>query len=141
VKLEKKFDVEKPRAAAAKVVAEDDTLHRLFPDAKVEIVKTHGNERTVATHYTLLGQPGTATFTFTVESGGDIHFEKHCDGKVWKELKGSVKLTARGDGTRVKIGTVGHTKAFVPEFAIRGPMQEQIDQMAEALRDLIQARA
>ena len=139
--LEREFDVEKPREAAAEVVAQDDTLLSLFPDTQVEIVETRGNERTLVTHYTALGQPGTATFTFTVESSGNIRFEKHCDGKVWKELKGSVTLTPRGACTRVRIGTVGHTKAFVPEFTVRGAMQDQIDQMAAALRELIEARA
>ena len=141
MRLEKKFDVGKPREAAAKVVAQDDTLVRLFPDAKVEIVESHGNERTVVTHYTALGQPGTATFTFTYDDDGDVRFKKHCDGNVWKDLKGSITLTTRGECTRVHIAAVGHTKAFVPEFTVRGAMQEQVDQMAAALRELIQAQA
>jgi hypothetical protein len=33
----------------------------------------------------------------------------------------------------------GRTKAFVPEFTIRGPMQDQIERMAAALRMCIEA--
>ena len=141
MRLEKQFEVGKSREAAAKVVAQDSTLIGLFPDAKVEIVESRGNERTVLTHYTALGQSGTATFTFAYEESGDIRFEKHCTGRVWKELKGAVTLTARGASTRVRIATDGRTKAFVPEFAIRGAMRDQIDQMAAALRELINAQA
>jgi len=141
LRLEKKFDVEKSLEDTAKVVARDSTIIALFPDAKVEIVESRGNERVVVTHYTALGQPGTATFTFTYEDAGNIRFEKHCNGKVWRELKGSVRLTSRGGGTRVRVETVGLTKTFVPEFTVRGPMQEQIDQMASALREMIQSQA
>ena len=63
--LEREFDVEKPREAAAKVVAQDDTLLSLFPDTQVEIVETRGNERTLVTHYTALGQPGTAPVPYS----------------------------------------------------------------------------
>ena len=139
--LEKQFDVKKPRDSAAKVLAQDETLLGLFPDAEVEIVESRGNQRTVVTHFTALGQPSSATFVFTFENSGDVSFEKRCDGNIWKELKGAVTLTARGDGTRVLIATDGRTKAFVPEFTVRGAMQDQIDQMAAALRELIEARA
>jgi len=60
---------------------------------------------------------------------------------VWKKLIGTVTLEARGKGTRVRIEYDGATKAFVPEFTIRGPMQSQLDQMAEALRDKIKSTA
>ena len=139
--LEKQFDVQKPRDAAAKVVAQDETLLNLFPETKVEIIESRGNQRTVVTHYTALGQPGSATFIFTFENSGDVRFEKRCDGNIWKELKGTVTLTVRGKGTRVRIATDGRTKAFVPEFTIRGAMQDQIDQMATALHELIRAQA
>jgi carbon monoxide dehydrogenase subunit G len=142
VHLEKQFYVDKPRDSAAKVVAQDETLLGLFPDAEVEIVESRGNQRTIVTRFTALGQPGSATFVFTFENSGDVSFEKQCDGgKIWKELKGAVTLTARGDGTRVIIAADGRTKAFVPEFAVRGAMQDQIDQMATALSVLIRAQA
>ncbi len=35
----------------------------------------------------------------------------------------------------------GRTKTFVPEFTIKGPMQEQLDQMAEGLRGAIEEAA
>lgn len=140
--LETQFDVEQPRDSAVKVVAQDETLLGLFPDAEVEIVESRGNQRTVVTRFTALGQPGSATFVFTFENSGDVSFEKQCQGgKVWKELKGAVTLTARGDGTRVVIAAEGRTKAFVPEFTVRGAMQDQIDQMAKALRKRIRAQA
>ena len=48
----------------------------------------------------------------------------------------------RGEKTRVKITMDGRTKTLVPEFTIKGPMQEQLDGMAGALRKRIeQARA
>ena len=46
--LEKQFDVEKPRDAAARAVSQDDTLLSLFPNAEVEIVARNGNQRTNA---------------------------------------------------------------------------------------------
>ncbi len=139
--LEKQFDVRKPCDAVARVVAHDDTLLNLFPDTSVEITESEGARRTVVTHYTALGKKGTATFHFTFESGGDVSFEKVCDGNVWRELRGAVTLTERGKGTRVRIETDGRTKTLVPEFTIRGPMQDQIDQMAGALRARIAEQA
>ena len=141
MQLEKHFDVRKPRDAVARVVAQDDTLLNLFPDTEVEIVECEGPRRTVVTRYTALGKPGTATFHFTFESGGDVVFEKVCDGNVWRELRGAVTLTERGKGTRVRIETRGRTKALIPEFTIRGPMQDQIDQMAGTLRTRIAEQA
>jgi hypothetical protein len=67
-----------------------------------------------------------------------VQFEKVCDGRVWKELTGSVSLVERGASTRVRIVLDGRTKSFVPEFTIRVPMQEQLDQMATALRELLE---
>ena len=139
--LEKQFEVRKARDAAVKVVAQEETLLNLFPDTEVEIVGCRGNRRTLVTHYTALGKQGTATFHFTFEKSGDVIFEKVCDGNIWRELRGVVTLAPRGEGTRVRIETDGRTKAFVPEFAIRGAMQDQIDQMASALRTCIEDRA
>ena len=136
--LEKQFDVVTPRQAAAEVVARDDTLPALFPQAKTEIVERRGNRRTMRTHYRALGRDGTATFHFDVLPDGGVQFEKVCDGRVWKELTGSVSLVERGAGTRVRIVLDGLTKSFVPEFTIRVPMQEQLDQMATALHELLE---
>ena len=83
---------------------------------------------------------GTLGHGFTFDDDG-VSFSKVCDGRVWKKLIGTVTLEARGKGTRVHIASDGATKAFVPEFTIRGPMQSQLDQMAEALRDKIKSTA
>jgi carbon monoxide dehydrogenase subunit G len=127
VHIEKQFDVKRPRAEAAKVLADDDTLVSLFPDTDTEIVERKGSRRTTRSRYRALGREGVATFHFDVSGDGNVRFEKVCDGRVWKEL--------RGQGTRVRIEMEGRTKALVPEFTIRGPMQEQIEQMANALRE------
>jgi hypothetical protein len=132
--LEKEFDVEQPRAAAIALVAQDETLLNLFPDTRTEIVESRGNRRTLRSHYRALGQQGTATFHFEFDPGGEVCFEKVCDGRIWRELKGVVSFEARGKGTRVRVVMDGRTKALVPEFTIRGAMQEQIEQMATALR-------
>ena len=51
----------------------------------------------------------------------------------------SSRFEACGKGaTLVRIEMEGRTKALVPEFTIKGPMQEQIEQMADALRRCIE---
>ncbi len=136
--LEKQFDVDTPRQAAVEVVAREDTLPALFPQAKTEIVERRGNRRTMRTHYRALGRDGAATFHFDVLPDGGVQFEKVCDGRVWKELTGSISLVERGACTRVRIVLDGRTKPFVPEFAIRVPLQEQLDQMITALHELLE---
>ena len=68
-----------------------------------------------------------------------IEFEKVCDGNVWQELIGAVSFHKNGEGTRVTLQLNGRTKTLVPEFAIRGEMRKQIDQMASSLRACIEA--
>jgi len=138
VHLEKQFDVERSRESAVEIVARDETLTSLFPDTKTEIVDSGRDRKTTCTHYTALGRPGTATFHFTYAANGDVEFEKVCDGNVWQELSGTLSFTERGNGTRVRIEMDGRTKAFVPEFTIRGPMRDQIEQMAGALRERLE---
>jgi carbon monoxide dehydrogenase subunit G len=139
--LEKQFDVKTARADVAAVLAEDSTLVDLFPEQETQIVARKGNRRTTRTRYRALGREGTATFHFDAEGDGSVRFEKVCDGRVWRELTGSVTLEARAQGTRVKIEMEGRTKMLVPEFAVRGEMQEQIEQMAKALRRKLTAVA
>jgi hypothetical protein len=139
VHLEKQFDVERSRESAAEIAAREETLLDLFPHAKTEIVESEGNRRTTRTHYTALGREGTATFHFTFRSDGDVAFEKVCDGNVWRELKGSLTFRERGGRTRVRIAMDGRTKNFVPEFTIKGAMRDQIEQMAKALRESLEA--
>ena len=137
--LEKQFDVKTSPADAAAALGEDNTLVGLFPDQQTEIVSRKGNRRTTRTRYRALGREGTATFHFDVGPDGGVRFEKVCDGRVWRELTGSVTLESRGQATRVTIEMEGRTKMLVPEFAIRGEMQDQIDQMATALRKKLTA--
>jgi carbon monoxide dehydrogenase subunit G len=134
VHLEKEFDVPLPSGAAYRCVASDETLLGLFPETRTELVESRGNERTVRSHYTALGQEGVATFNFRFVPENEVRFEKVCDGRVWRELKGSVRIKERGGTTRVRIQMDGRTKGLVPEFTIKGAMKDQIDQMARALR-------
>ena len=134
MRLQKQFDVSQPPDVAALIAARDDTLRQLFSDSKTEIVERSDNRRTTRTHYRVLGKEGVATFHFLSLPEGSITFEKVCDGNVWRELSGKVTFDKRGDGTRVTLQMTGRTKTLVPELAIRGPMREQIDQMATALR-------
>lgn len=136
--LEKHFDVACPPERAAGVVARDETLLELFPDTRCELVESEGNLRTIRSHYTALGQQGTATFHFTFLPDGDVEFEKVCDGRVWRALYGCVRFEARGTGTRVQLEMDGRTRPLVPEFTIRAPLREQIDKMASALRERIE---
>ncbi|MCU0670706.1 MAG: hypothetical protein MUF70_15355 [Myxococcota bacterium] len=140
MQMEKEFEVARPRAEAAALLADDAVLCDLFPDTQTEIVERKGTRRTVASHYTALGREGVATFHFDFEPGGDVRFEKVCDGRIWRELRGVVKLTERKDKTRVRIALDGRTKALVPEFTIRGPMQDQLEQMAKALKRRLGAK-
>lgn len=133
MRLQKEFETTCALERAAEVLAEDATLEGLFPDAKTEIVERDANLRTVRSHYTALGREGVATFHFVFESNGEVHFEKVCDGRVWSELTGVVTLANRRNRVRVSIELEGRTKSLVPEFTIRGPMQDQLSQMAEAL--------
>lgn len=141
MRMEKEFDVDRPRAEAAALLADDAVLCELFPDTETEIVARKAARKTIASHYTALGREGTATFHFDFAPGGDVKFEKVCDGHIWRELRGAVTLSERKDKTRVRIELEGRTKTLVPEFTIRGPMQDQLDQMAKALRRRLSAKA
>ncbi len=68
--LEKEFDVTQEPASAYRCVARDETLLTLFPETRTEIVESAGERRTVRSHYTALGQAGTATFHFTFLPSG-----------------------------------------------------------------------
>jgi len=134
MKTDKEFQVRCDRDHAVAVVAREDTLVSLFPDAETEIIGRSGDRVTARTHYKALGREGAATFHFDYRMDGSVHFEKVCDGNVWKELRGELDFEDTGGGCRVTLELEGRTKGLVPEFTIRGPMKEQLDQMAEALR-------
>ncbi|MCX5740395.1 MAG: hypothetical protein NTZ61_18235 [Proteobacteria bacterium] len=98
MQMEKEFDVDRPRAEAAQLLADEAVLCDLFPDSTTEIVARKGQRK-------------------------------------------AVTLTERKQKTRVRIELEGRTKALIPEFTIRGPMQDQLDQMAKALRKRLGAKA
>jgi len=137
--MEKEFVVTRPRPRAVAAAREDETLVHLFPDTRTEIVESRGSRKTTRSHYTALGREGVATFHFTFEDDGSIVFEKVCDGNVWRKLEGVVRFDEGGNGTRVRIEMEGRTKTLVPEFTIKGPMQDQLAQMAEALKRRIES--
>ena len=139
MRLEKSFEVDRRPDVASRIASRDETLVNLFADSKTEIVERKGDRRTTRTHYHALGREGVATFHFDFLPDGRIAFEKVCDGNVWQELSGSVSFEKRGSGTQVTLKMVGRTKALVPEFAIRAPMRDQIEQMASSLRACIEA--
>jgi len=140
MQLMKEFDVTATRARACEVLAEDATLVGLFPDTKTDIVARKARRRTTKSRYTLLGQAGEATFHFDTQDDGTVKFAKVCDGRVWKELSGRVTLAERGPKLRVCIEMEGKTKAFVPEFTIKAPLQKQLDDMARALKRRMEQR-
>jgi hypothetical protein len=139
MRLTKQFDVNRPRAQALEVIGEDETLIGLFPDSRTEIVKKGKDRKTAVSHYRALGREGTATFHFSFAQDGVVRFEKVCDGNIWRELRGELHFEEKGEKTRVSIEMEGSTRTLVPEFTIRGPMQEQIEQMAKALKKRIEA--
>jgi len=132
--MDKQFQASCDRDRAVEIVAGEETLVSLFPDARTEIVAREGDRVTARTHYTALGQKGTATFHFDYRMDGSVRFEKVCDGNVWKELRGELDFEECESGCLVTLEMEGRTKGLVPEFAIRGPMKEQIERMADALR-------
>src|SRR5258705_6256054 len=134
MQLTKEFGVAATRVRACEVLAEHATLTSLFPDAKTEIVARTARRRTAKSLYKLLGQEGEATFHFDTQDDGSVRFAKVCDGRIWKELSGRVTLRERGPKLRVRIEMEGKTKAFVPEFTIKAPLQKQLDDMATALK-------
>ncbi len=139
MRIAKQFDVDCSRDAAVEVAAREETLLELFPDAKTEIVARDGDRVTMRSRYRALGRDGEATFHFTFLLDGGVRFEKVCDGRVWRELTGAMSFEESGARTRVRIEMDGRTRPLVPEFAIKGAMQEQIDQMATALRERIES--
>ncbi len=135
LRMEKEFDVDRPACRGGAAARRRRRPLRPLPGhARRRSSRARAQRKTIASHYTALGREGVATFHFDYEPGGDISFEKVCDGRIWRELRGVVTLTERKQKTRVRIELEGRTKALVPEFTIRGPMQDQLEQMAKALR-------
>jgi carbon monoxide dehydrogenase subunit G len=136
MKIEKSFEVGCDRDRAVERVADESTLMSLLPDT--EVVGRKGDRITLESHYKALGREGTATFHFDFLLDGNVRFEKVCDGNVWRDLHGEVTFDECGPGTRIEIRMEGRTKPLVPEFTIKGPMKDQIEAMARALRDALE---
>ncbi len=134
MRVEKKVEVARPREEVLEELWRDETLTGLFPDAETEIVERAADRKTTRTRYRALGRDGVATFHFDRLPDGNLAFEKVCDGKVWRELYGEVTVEERGGRTRIHLTMEGRTRPLVPELAIRGPLKEQLEEMARALR-------
>ena len=122
-----------------RAVEKDETLIGLFPDADTEIVDRSGDRRTTVSRYRALGREGEATFHFTFGEDGDVSLREGVRRPrlaIAVRLRSASRSGARGLASRIELD--GTTKTLVPEFAIKGPMQEQIDQMMAA-RARIQA--
>ena len=139
MRLEKRFQVKQPREKVVALIAKDETLTGLFPDTDTRVVDRSGDRRTTVSRYRALGREGEATFHFTFLEDGNVRFEKVCDGNVWRRLRGTLSFEQRGSMTRISVELDGKTKTLVPEFTIKGPMEEQIDQMVTALKRRIKA--
>jgi hypothetical protein len=115
------------------VLASDATITALFPDT--EIVSNAGGVRETKTRVSALGAESIVRFKFRGRSDGGMAFEKICDGRVWRALDGRIDLVPVNDATtRVVIALEGSTRALVPEFTIKAPMKQQLEQMTRALR-------
>ena len=137
VKFENEFVVRRPKAELASVLESDTTVTQLFPDT--EIVSNKGGARETRTRVQALGTESIVRFVFRTAPGGGLRFEKICDGKVWRSLDGQIRLLPVNDATtRVQIAMEGTTRALVPEFTIRAPMQSQLQQMTKALRERLE---
>lgn len=133
MKFENEFVVRRPVAACASVLESDATITSLFPDT--EIVSSVGGVRETRTRVSALGAETTVRFKFKSRPGGGMRFEKICDGKIWRSLEGNISLAAvNPETTRVVIAMDGSTRALVPEFTIKAPMKDQLQQMTRALR-------
>jgi carbon monoxide dehydrogenase subunit G len=133
MKFENEFVVRRPLAACASVLESDATITSLFPDT--QIVSSEGGVRETRTRVSALGAETTVRFKFKSRPDGGMRFEKICDGRVWRSLEGNISLAAvNPETTRVLIALDGSTRALVPEFTIKAPMKEQMQQMTRALR-------
>jgi carbon monoxide dehydrogenase subunit G len=135
--LEEEFLVHRPRAQVVTRLDEDETFASLFPDTRV-VGKGKGVRET-CTPFQALGQQREVRFVFETLSDGNVRFEKICDGNVWRSLKGRVQLDETDAATtRVRLRMDGRTRSLVPEITIRGPMRQQISQMADALKSRLE---
>lgn len=135
----KTFSVSRTRDEVVEVLASPDTLTGLLP-GDTEIVERKGDRCTTRTRYSALGREGEATFHWNYLLDGDVRFEKVCDGNVWRALTGVVAVEEVGAGSRVTIEMKGRTRPLVPEFAIKGQLESQLEEMVSALRDRLETK-
>ena len=139
MKFDNEFVVRRPKPELAQILAADATITQLFPDT--EITKSSGGVRETVTRVSALGVESTVRFVFRTVADGGLRFEKICDGRVWRSLEGAIQLVPVNDATtRVRIEMEGSTKALVPEFTIRAPMKDQLQQMTRALRERLEQK-
>ncbi len=132
MKFENEFVVRRALQSCASVLESDATITSLFPDT--QIVSSDGGVRETRTRVAALGAETIVRFKFKSRADG-MRFEKICDGRIWRSLEGNISLAAvNADTTRVLIAMDGSTRSLVPEFAIKAPMKEQLQQMTRALR-------
>lgn len=139
MKFDSEFVVRRGQAEVAEILGSDATVTQLFPDT--EIVSSRNGERETRTRVNALGAETTVRFVFRDAPDGGLRFEKICDGRVWRSLEGAIRLLSVNDvTTRVQIAMEGTTRALVPEFTIRTPMKDQLQQMTRALRERLERR-
>ena len=139
VKFENEFVVRRGKADIAAVLASDETVTQLFPNT--EIVSNQGGARETKTRVSALGTESIVRFVFKAAADGGLTFSKICDGKVWRSLEGAIRLSPVNDSTtRVQLEMEGSTRALVPEFTIRTPMKDQLQQMTRALRERLERK-
>ena len=137
MKFDSEFIVRRPKAELAQILASDATVVQLFPDT--EIVSSQGGTRETKSRVSALGVESIVRFMFRSAADGGLRFEKICDGRVWRALVGAVELLSVNDATtRVRVEMEGTTKALVPEFTIRAPMKDQLQQLTRALRERLE---
>jgi hypothetical protein len=137
VKFDSEFVVRRTQPEVAEILASDVTVTQLFPDT--EIVSNRGGARETKTRVQALGTESIVRFVFRNAPDGGLLFEKICDGRVWKSLAGSIRLAKVNDAlTRVILTLEGSTRALVPEFTIRAPMKDQLQQMTRSLRERLE---
>jgi hypothetical protein len=137
MKIDQEFVVGRGRDDVVESLDRDETFAGLFPDTSVRSLGEH--ERETRTPYPGPGRARDIRFVFHTGGDGNVHFEKVCDGNIWRSLEGEVRLEGVDDRmTRVVLTMEGRTRAFVPELTIRAPMRDQIGQMAKALRAILE---
>jgi len=133
MKFDNEFVVRRPSQEVFDILDADETIQSLFPDT--EIVSNEAGVRETLTHFSEMGIRRDIRFTFRSQPDRSIRFEKICDGNVWRALDGEIRLAESGpELTLVRLSMEGSTRALVPEFTIRTPMREQLDQMTKSLR-------